>query len=90
MFPRNGVELQHQFGIVDTHQAAPVDTQSSRLLGAGRAIEHTAKVVVEVVTQGQAAQFTGVRAWQGRAPVSDSLVYYGNTGEAEGKGGRRP
>lgn len=40
------------------------------------------------MTQGQAAQFTGVRAWQERAPVSGSLVYDGKIGEAKGQGGR--
>lgn len=50
-----------------THQAAPVDTHPSRLLVAGRAIEHAAKIVVEVVAQGQTAEFTGVRAWKGKA-----------------------
>lgn len=45
----------HTSSIVATHQAASVDTQSSRLLVTGCAIEHTTKVVVEVVTQGQAA-----------------------------------
>lgn len=71
-----------------THQAASVDTHWSRLLVAGCAIKHTAKVVVEVVTQGQTAQFTGVRAWQGISSVSDSLVYYGKIGTAKGQGGR--
>lgn len=40
------------------------------------------------MTQGQAAQFTGVRAWQGRSSVSGSLVYDGKIGEAKGQGGR--
>lgn len=40
------------------------------------------------MTQGQAAQFTGVRAWQERAPVSGSLVYDGKVGEAKGQGGK--
>lgn len=62
---------------VATHQAASIDTHSTRLLVAGCAIKHTTKIVVEVVTQGQAAQFTGVRACQGRSSVSGSLVYGG-------------
>lgn len=49
-----------------THQAASVDTHSSGLLVAGRAVEHTAKVVVEVVANGEAAEFAGVRAWHRR------------------------
>lgn len=40
------------------------------------------------MTQGQAAQFTGVRAWQGTSSVSGSLVYDGKIGEAKGQGGR--
>lgn len=47
---------------VTTHQTASIDTHSTRLLVAGCAIKHMTKIVVEVVTQGQAAQFTGVRA----------------------------
>lgn len=46
----------------DTHQATSVDTHCFRLFAAGGAIQHTAKVVVEVVTQGEAAEFTGVGA----------------------------
>lgn len=42
-----------------THQAASVHTHSSRLLVAGSAVEHVAKVVVEVVANGEAAEFTG-------------------------------
>lgn len=57
-----------------THQAASVDTHRSGLLVAGCAVEHSAKVVVEVVTQSQAAQFTGVRACAGEIIRYD----YGN------------
>lgn len=66
--------------IVSTHHAVSVDTHRCRLFVAGCAIQHAAEVVVEVVTQGQAAEFTGVRAWQGRSSVSGSLVYYGKIG----------
>lgn len=47
---------------INPHQAAPVDTHASRLLVAGRAIKHAAKIVVKFVTQGQTVEFTGVRA----------------------------
>lgn len=70
-----------------TYQAASVDTHCSGLPVAGCAIKHAAKVVVEVVTQGQTAQFTGVRAWQGISPVSDSLRYYGKKAQQR-DGGR--
>lgn len=56
-----------------THQAASVHTHCSWVLVAGCAVKHSAKVEVEVVTQGQAAEFTGVRAWQRRYSVSGSL-----------------
>lgn len=70
-------EITNTHSVVATHLAVPVDTHGSGFLFTGCAIKHTAKVVVEVVTQGQAAQFTGVRAWQGRSSVSGSLIYFG-------------
>lgn len=70
----------------ETHQAASIDTHCSRLFVAGCAIEHTAKVVVEVMTQGQAAEFTGVRTWQGKSSVSSVLDYYGKTDQRQGGG----
>lgn len=69
--------------LTHTHQTAPVHTQRSGLLVAGRAVEHAAEVVVKVMTEGQTAEFTGVGAWQGRDSVSGSLVYYGKIGEAK-------
>ena len=60
--------------VARAHQAASVDTHRPGLLVAGRAVEHAAEVVVEVVAQGQAAQFAGVGAWRGRSSVSGSLV----------------
>lgn len=71
-----------------THQAASVHTHCSWVLVAGCAVKHSAKVEVEVVTQGQAAEFTGVRAWQRRYSVSGSLWYYGKIGEAKRQRGR--
>lgn len=78
----------HTHRLGTTHQAASVHTHCSWVLVAGCAVKHSAKVEVEVVTQGQAAEFTGVRAWQRRYSVSGSLWYYGKIGEAKRQRGR--
>lgn len=54
-------------GVTLTHQAAPVHTHPPRLPVAGRPVQHAAEVVVEVVSQSQTAEFTGVRACEGQA-----------------------
>lgn len=48
------------------HQAFPVHTYGPRLGCAGCAIQDSPKVVVEIVSQSQTAELTGVRAWDMR------------------------
>lgn len=60
-----------------THQTASINTHSFRLFAAGCSIQYVAKVVVEVVSQSQAAELTGAGAWQEKTPVSVLVVVYG-------------
>lgn len=55
---------------ITTHQTAPTNTHRFRLCAAGCTIEDVTKVVVEVMSQGQAAELTGVGTWQDTSPVN--------------------